>query len=123
MRLGNRRSQFDCQIRKASIRIKDTRLDQRTRRTRLEAACATAALLEPLRIRLERQRADDLAKEQPRSDLAIDQARVLADPSDSGVLRVHALLNGSRVDVGSRIEWHVGRYVHPVEQGVESRLD
>jgi hypothetical protein len=50
-------------------------------RTRLDALGAAAALLEPLRVGLERERRDDLAEEQPRSDLGVDETRVLADPS------------------------------------------
>ena len=86
------------------VRIEHARLDERAGRTRLETARAAAALLEPLRVGLERQRADDLAEKQPRAELGVDQAGVLADPAEPGVLRVDALLHRAGVDVGARVE-------------------
>ena len=44
------------------------------------------------------------AQEQPRTELGIDQAGVLADPAEPGVLRVHPLLHRAGVHVGARVE-------------------
>ena len=123
MRFRNRRPQLDRQIRQASIRVEDARFDERSRWTRLEAARAAAALFEPLRIGLERQCADDLTQEQPRSDFAVDQARVLPDPAEPRVLRVHALLHRACVHIGSPVEWRITRRLHPRQQRIEPRLD
>ena len=68
-----------------------------------------AALLEPLRVGLERSVHDDLAEEQPRAELGVDQAGVLADPAEPGVLRVDALLHRAGVDVARGLE-RLGRH-------------
>src|SRR4051794_30243696 len=84
---------LDGQVGNAPVRIEHPRLDEGSGRTRLQASRAAAALFEPLRVGLEGQRADDLREKQPRSDLRVDQAAVLADPAEPGVLRVDALLH------------------------------
>jgi hypothetical protein len=113
------RSQLDRQIRHAAIRVEDTRLDERVRRTRVEAARAASALLEALRIRLERQRADDLAEEQPGPELRIDETGVLADPAQPGVLRIDALLNRTGIDIRARSNGLLRVLAHPLEQFVQ----
>ena len=76
----------------------------RLRRARLDAQRAGAALIQRRRVHLQRQAADDLSEKDPRAELGIDHAGVLADPADAGVLRVDALLHRSGVDVGARVE-------------------
>ena len=97
--------------------------DERLRRARLEAQRAGAALVERRRVDLERQAADDLAEKQPRAELGVDDAGVLADPADARVLRVDALLHRAGVDVGARLERLRCRGAHPREQRVEPRAD
>ena len=75
-----------------------------------------AALVERRLVDLERQAADDLGQQRPRSDRGADHARVLADPSNPGVPRVHTLLNRTGVDIRPRLERLVGRAAHPREQ-------
>ena len=58
----------------------------------------------PWRVGLERQAGDHDAQEQPRAQLGIDEAGVLADPPEPGVLRVHAFLHRAGVHVGQRVE-------------------
>ena len=116
MLVGDCRAQLDRQVRQTTVRVEHTGLDERVGWTRFEATRAAPALLESLRIRLERQRADDLAKEQPRAELGVDETGVLADPAQPGVLRVDALLDGTGIDIRPRVE-RLGRLLaHPVEQ-------
>ena len=49
----------------------------------------------------------------PRAELRTDDAGVLADPADAGVLRVDALLDRAGVHVGARLERLGGRLAHP----------
>src|SRR5205823_11528146 len=101
--LGDVAAQLDREIRDAAIRVEDARRDDRTGRTRLEAQRARAAAIERREVDLERQTANDHAEENPRSDLGIDDAGVLPDPPDAGVLRIDALLHRSCVDVGASL--------------------
>ena len=80
------------------------RLDERPGRAGLQAQRARAALVERRRVHRERQGADDLRQEQPRAELGVDEAAVLADPAEAGILRVDALLDRPRVDVRARLE-------------------
>ena len=72
---------LDRQVRQAAGRVEDARLDERAGRTGLETRVQLTALLQPLRVGLERQRADDLAEEEPGAELGVDQAGVLANPA------------------------------------------
>ena len=60
---------------------------------------AGPALIERRLVGLELQIGDDHGQEQPGPELGVDQARVLADPAEPGVLRVDALLHRTGVDV------------------------
>src|SRR3954464_14878956 len=100
-----RTPRFDRQVGDAAVRIEHPSLDECAGRTRVEAPRAAAALLEPLRVRLEVEGADDFGEEQPRSDLRVDQAGVLANPAKTGVLRVDAFLHRTGVHVRTRFEW------------------
>ena len=104
MRAGNVAPQLDRQVRNAARRIEHAGRDQRLRRARLEAQRAGAALIERRRVDLERQAADDLARGTSTIRARVDDAGVLADPADAGVLRVDALLHRPGVDVGARLE-------------------
>src|SRR5207248_10183964 len=102
--IGNRAAELNREVRHAARRIEYAGSDQRLRRARLEAQRARAASIERRRVGVERQAAQDFTEEQPRSEIGIDDAGILADPADAGVLRVHALLHGARVDVRPRLE-------------------
>ena len=112
---------LDRQVRDAARRVEHAGRDQRLRRTRVEAQRAGAALIERRRVGLERQAADDLAEEDPRPELRVDHAGVLADPAEARVLRVDALLHGAGVDVGPRLERLGATVAHPGEQRVQPR--
>ena len=116
--LGNAAADFDGEIRQTAPRVEHTRLDQRTGRTGVEAACTAAALLEPLGVRFERERRDDLAEKEPRPQLGIDQAGVLADPAEPGVLRIDPLLYRSGVHERAGLERLRRHLAHPVHEAV-----
>ena len=65
--VGNRAALLDRQVRNAARRVEHAGRDERVRRTRLEAQRARAALIERRRVDLERQAADDLARERSTS--------------------------------------------------------
>ncbi len=88
-----------------------------------EAGGAVATLVESRRVRLEGQAGDEAPEKQPRPELGIDEAGILADPADARVLREDALLDGPGVDVDARLEGPGLRQPHPVEQGVEALTD
>src|SRR4030095_3470039 len=107
----------------AARRIEYAGSDDRLRRTRLEAEHAGAALVERRRVHLQRQAADDLREKDPGSDVGMDDARVLADPPDAGVLGVDAFLHRSGIDIHARLE-RLGRALaHPGEQRLHPRAD
>ena len=122
MLIGNRRAQLDGQVGDATGRVEHAGIDERSCRTRIQAAGARAALLEPFGVGLEVERADDLAEEQPRPELRVDQAGVLANPPEPRVLRVDPFLHRPGVDVGPRLEGLVRFGSHPGEQPVEPFL-
>jgi len=100
------------------------RVEDAWRRERLRGACvdaqdARAALIEGRLVALERQAADDFREEDPRADLGADHARVLPNPANARVLRVHALLHGAGVDVCARVERLRTLCAHPREERVE----
>src|SRR5262249_44283247 len=116
-------SQFDRQIRNASVRIEDAGGADRLRWTRLETQRAGAAAIERRRVDVEPQAAENHSEKDPRAQLGMNDTGVLADPADAGVLGVHAFLHWTRVDVRARVERLVARLAHPREQCVEPRAD
>ena len=114
---------LDRQVRDAAGRVEHAWRDEAPGRTRLDAERARAALIERGPIALERQAADDLGEKNPRADLGVDDARVLADPADARVLRVDALLHRTGVDVRASLERLGRRVAHPLEQRVQPLAD
>src|SRR4051812_40128442 len=100
-----RTPRFDRQVGDAAVRIEHPGLDEGAGRTCVETPRAAAALLEPLRVGLEVEGAHDFGEEQPRPELRVDQAGVLANPAKTGVLRVDTFLHRTGVDVRTRFEW------------------
>ena len=109
----------DRQVRNAARRVEDARRHQRLGRTGLEAERAGAALVERRPVSVKRKAADNLREKNPRPELRVNHARVLANPAEPGVLRVHALLNRSGVHVRPRLEWIAMHVAHPCQQRVE----
>ena len=91
--------------------------------TRRQARGALAALVKGRLVGFKRQARDQASEEQPRTQLGVDHAAVLADPADAGVLRVHTLLDRPRVDVRPRLKRRVVLEAHPFGQGVEALAD
>src|SRR4029079_8423463 len=100
----NRAFQLDCEIREASGGVEHTCLKNRSRRTRLQASGARTALIKCRSIRRERQAANDLGEKDPGTKLFVDEAGVLSDPPETGVLRVNALLHRPCIDVRASLE-------------------
>src|SRR5206468_6973587 len=96
--------ELDGEVRKTARRIEDAWSHERTGRARVQASRARPALIERRGVRLEREAAENLGKKDPRTQVFIDQAGVLADPSKPRILRVHPFLYRARVDVGPRFE-------------------
>ena len=72
---------------------------------------------------VEGQARDEAPEEEPRAQLGVDDAAVLADPADAGVLRVDALLNGPGVHVRPRVKRRAVFEAHPLGQCVEPLAD
>ena len=56
------------------------------------------------KIDVEREAADDLGQEDPRPEIFVNEARILPNPSETGMLRVDALLDWTGIDVGACLE-------------------
>ena len=56
-------------------------------------------------------------------ELGVDDTRVAADPAETGVLRVDALLHRPGIDVGARLELRAGLLAHPCDERVHALLD
>src|ERR1700693_36271 len=97
--LRNRAPLLDREIRDALVGMELIRRDQRVSRAGIDATRATAAAIRRRQIRREIERGKNHAEEKPRAQLLIEDARVLADPSDAGILRHHALDDRAGVDV------------------------
>src|SRR5215510_5473999 len=95
---------LDGEIRNALRGIEHAWRADRVRRAGFNAERARTALIERRGVRFQIQAADDLAEEDPRTELGIDDAGVLADPADAGVARVDALLDRTGVDIRTCIE-------------------
>src|SRR4029077_16359201 len=116
---GDGSPQLDREIRNTARRIEDAWRDERVSGTRLETQRACPALIQRRRIDLEWQTADDFREEDPRSEPRVDDARVLANPADAGILRVDPFLDRTSVNVGARVERLRRRGPHPAQQLVE----
>src|SRR5688572_26065018 len=95
----DRTLQLDREVRQAAPGVEDIRPDERPCRARFDAQGALAALIERRPVRRKGKVADDLGEEQPGAMLLVDQAGVLADPSQAGILREDALLHRTGIDV------------------------
>ena len=89
---------FDGQVGDAAARIEPVRRDDRLGRADVDAAHAGAAMRAGRRVDRQRQVDVDLAEEEPRAAVLVDQAGVLADPAQPGVARQRALEHRRRVD-------------------------
>src|SRR3954468_18942433 len=114
---------LDRQVRNALGRVEDAGRDERVGRAGVEAERARAALIERRRIDRERQAADDLGQENPRAELWMNDAGVLADPAEAGVLRVDPFLHRPGVDIGTGVERLGGLLAHPCDQPLEPFTD
>src|SRR5262245_28611241 len=79
-------AKLDRQGRDAAGRIEHTSIDQRAGRTGIQTSAARSALLERLCVGLEVKGGDDFGEKEPRTVLGVDEAGVLPDPSEPGVL-------------------------------------
>ena len=68
----------------------------------VDAARAGAAAVGSGQVRAQFQRSENHAEKQPRAQLLVDDAGILADPADAGIFRGHALDDGAGVDVAAR---------------------
>ena len=122
--LGDRALLLDRQIRQAARGVDDVRLDDRAGRTCLEAARARAALIDAGLVGREIEVREDLRQQEPGTQPRVDEARVLADPAEPGLLGEHALLHGTVVHAGKRLETRRAgtvRVGHPLHQRAQPR--
>ena len=105
---GNLAALLDRQIGDAQPRVQLTCRSDRLRWTGNDAARASSATIGRGQVAgdivvRDSERSENHAQKQPRSKLLIDDASVLADPSDAGVLRVDALDERTSVNVGAKL--------------------
>ena len=102
----NRSAEFDGQIRDATPRVENVRLDDRAGRARVDTQAAVAAQVRDRRVgganrSRQVQRGDDHAEEKPRANFLVYQTRILREPAEPGVFGGDALDNRSRIHIGS----------------------
>ena len=112
----NRSAIFDGEVRNALGRVEHMRLDKRAGRARLDAQRAGSALIERRSIGFERKAADNFRQQEPRPRVLINDAGVLADPSEACILRVYPLLHRAGVDVCACVERLGVLRAHPLEE-------
>src|SRR5262249_50778609 len=111
------------EVGEAPCRVQHPGINERARRACFNAANACAALIEAGRIWIERKAREDLREKDPGTQIFVDQAGVLPDPSDTGVLRVDGLLDRPRVNVGASLEVFIRDRSQPFDQSDEPPLD
>lgn len=111
--IGDALLQLDGQIGNAAGRVENAVGDQRLSRARLDAERAGTTSIDIRLVRRERDIAEDFAEKQPRSEVRIDEARVLADPSQPGRRGRNPFDDGTRVHVSARLEGLTHPVSHP----------
>ena len=96
--LRNRAAVLDGVVRDAAHGIDVARLADGLGRTRRQAQRAVAAAIGMRNVGFQLRIDDQGAEQQPGSESLVDEAAVLADPSDSGFLRPGLLHHGAGVD-------------------------
>src|SRR5688500_13242835 len=95
---------LDGEVRDAAPRIELVGRADRLRRADVDAALAAAAVIVLRRIGRQRQVAIDLAQEEPRARIAVEEQRVLAAPAQARALRQLDLDDRSRIGEGAVAE-------------------
>jgi hypothetical protein len=93
---------LDRQVRNAQSSIEFTRRDDRLCGTSIDTPRATSATIRGRQVGFQFERGQDHSQKQPRPKFLIDDARVLANPSDAGIFRVQAFNQWAGVDVGAK---------------------
>ncbi len=122
-RVGDSRLNLDGEVRETARGIDYPGFDDGTSRTGFQAECACSALIKGWNICLQWKTTEDLGKKEPRPELVINDARVLADLAEPRVLRVHPLLNRSGVNIRDRLKRCPAGLVHPLQQFACSSSD
>ncbi len=97
--VGDAAAFFDREISDATGGVHLVRERQRAGWTGVKATGATAAAVRRGQVGRQRQRGQQNAEKNPRSELLIDDAGVLAHPTDAGIARQDALHHRSGIDV------------------------
>src|SRR5215468_2462094 len=84
-------TQFDCGVRNAFPAIKNVRLHDRCRWTGVDAPRARSATIGHGCVVIEVEIGQNAAEKKPGSSFLIDDARILSEPTHSGVLGIHTL--------------------------------
>ena len=97
--LGNRSAFFDREVGDAPVRIEHIGCEDCIGRAGFDAARAGTAAVRRRQVGREFERGENHAQKKPRSLVLIDEARVLADPTDSRIFRGHALDDRTGVNI------------------------
>src|SRR5215813_2049796 len=113
---GDRAAELDRKVGDAATRIHQVGLDERVRRTSLNATTAASAKVGGRCIRIaERgtqvESGQDRAEKEPGTYRLIEEQRVLAKPAKASVFGEDALLHGPGVGVNARVERVVNKSV------------
>ena len=99
--LGNRATLFDREIRDAPVGIELVGCNQCVGWAGIDASCTGTAAIGRGQIGLEFEGRQDNAQEKPRAQLLVQDAAVLANPTDAGVFGVHALDERTSIHVAT----------------------
>src|SRR5262245_931283 len=112
--------QLDRQVRDAPRRVELALVDESTGRARVDAERAGAALIRRRSVRRQLEAARHTREEDPRADVGVDDAGVLADPSQPRMPCIHALLHMVLVDEDRGVEWRVGYATHSPDERLQT---
>ena len=99
IRLRNFAAQLDRRVSDAFAAVQNVGLEDGARGTRVETSRAGAAAIGNWRVIFKIETCQNTAEEQPRTGLLINDAGILSEPANSGILGVNALEQRSRIHI------------------------
>src|SRR5262249_30705805 len=99
LRFGNFTAQFDGRVSDALSAVQNIGLDNRLRRTGIDASSARATPIRYWNIDIDLEIGKDAAEKEPGAGFLINDAGILSEPSDAGIFSVNAFQKRTCIDV------------------------
>ena len=98
-RFGNFTAQFDSRIGDALPAVQNIGLDNRLRRTCIDASSARTTPIRDREVCIDFEIGEDTTEEQPGAGFLINDAGILSEPPNAGIFGVNAFQKRTCVDV------------------------